>query len=410
MWLRLSSDPLSLSVLPPSPPVRNTSRPTMWCPPWDRWSSWGRRWRATRSDSPLFHLWNDFHPLPLNPDCPAQQLSSNMAWLRLTLAALSTQVTDMMQKALFDFLKHRFEGRWVKRRQVNLHQGLDVYFHEQFLPLFTFATDCRISITRVTADLSLAKRSVLNKRPIMERSNTRSSLGDYQLSYRTTGFQVDLKPNKRCLAAEVQSEIERIFELAKTLQLVILDADTINHPAQLAKTSLAPIIVYVKVSSPKVRWGSEQRSLSSLTLFNLKALRVLQVLQRLIKSRGKSQSKHLNVQMMAADKLSQCPPVSGQHPFCCFIVIDVIINQERTENFPPNCCCFTAMQVFMLPIGLVFFFFQLQQGREFLKRLWAATRRNAVITLFHHSQLEKWDISFVRDCKKIKVKPYMNLF
>jgi len=185
------------------------------------------------------------------------------------------EVTDMMQKAIFDFLKQRFESR--------------------------------IIITRVTADLSAAKskavstpgtskRSVSN--PATIRTNQSTQQQQQQQQQQQSGG-VNSGANNSNAAAEVQHETERIFELAKFLQLIVLDCDCINHPTQLLKTSLAPIIVYLKISSTKV-------------------------LQRLIKTRNKAQkqTRIMNQQLSHAEKLSQTDPS----------MFDVILDENRLED------------------------------------------------------------------------------
>ncbi|CAL8105136.1 unnamed protein product [Calicophoron daubneyi] len=142
------------------------------------------------------------------------------------------EVTDMMQKAIFDAMKKHFDGR--------------------------------IIVSRVSTNISLAKRVGallhLDKKNVTERARSRQLV----------------------TLLEVQQDLERIFHLGSKMQLLLLDCDTINHPSQIAKTCLAPIIIYIKIGS-------------------------IRVLNKLIKNRGKLQKKNAGVQTAAAEKLLQCP-------------------------------------------------------------------------------------------------------
>ncbi|XP_020911098.1 voltage-dependent L-type calcium channel subunit beta-4 isoform X2 [Exaiptasia diaphana] len=136
------------------------------------------------------------------------------------------EVTDLMHKALYNYLKKRFSGR--------------------------------IHIFKAHTDIGLSKRSSKN-------NPSEKGFGLTKSSQRVT--------------PEVQREIEQIYELAKSLNIVIIDSEVINHPSQLTDCSLAPVIVYIKM--------------------------LPDILQKLIKLRGRSK-KNMSVQVVGAQKLLQC--------------------------------------------------------------------------------------------------------
>ncbi|XP_028411452.1 voltage-dependent L-type calcium channel subunit beta-4-like [Dendronephthya gigantea] len=153
------------------------------------------------------------------------------------------EVTDMMHKALYHYLKGRFEGRLI--------------------------------IHRCESDISLAKRKPL----IGLGAITPERFGN---SLSVTPFRTPSPPKTQSNLKndEVKEELDVIFSLLNEKKhLVVLDCKSINYPSQISESALTPIVVYIKI--------------------------IPKVVEKLMKLRGQKASKNSSTQIFAASKLVQ---------------------------------------------------------------------------------------------------------
>lgn len=151
------------------------------------------------------------------------------------------EVTDMMHKALYHYLRGRFEGRLI--------------------------------IHRCESDISLAKRKPLVSSFTSERFGNSLSV----TSLRTPSPP---KTHGGLKNDEVKEELDAIFSLLNHKKhLVILDCKSINYPSQISESALTPIVVYIKI--------------------------IPKVIEKLMKLRGQKASKNSSSQIFAATKLIQ---------------------------------------------------------------------------------------------------------